>query len=51
MADVSVKKSNEQNEVLLYEGDGLMDAEALENCKNAVCLIRCQTSSGSPVVK
>ena len=34
----------EKKEVMLHEGDGLMSAEQLTICKNAVCMIRCKTS-------
>ena len=37
------KKETEKNEVLLHEGDGLMSADQLTKCKNAVCMIRCET--------
>ena len=39
----SDKKVTEKNEVLLHEGDGLMSVDRLTKCKNAVCMIRCET--------
>ncbi|XP_028393501.1 uncharacterized protein LOC114517867 [Dendronephthya gigantea] len=36
------EKVGEKNEVLLYEGDGLMSAEQLTKSKNAVCMLRFQ---------
>ncbi|XP_046861956.1 uncharacterized protein LOC124455328 [Xenia sp. Carnegie-2017] len=38
-----LEKNCEANEVFLRQGDGLMRVENLTNCKNAVCMIHCET--------
>ncbi|XP_046860425.1 uncharacterized protein LOC124453658 [Xenia sp. Carnegie-2017] len=38
-----LEKSCEANEVFLGQGDGLMRVENLTKCKNAVCMIHCET--------
>ena len=39
----SKNNSMENNEVLLEQGDGLLDAGTLTRCKNAVCFIYCNS--------